>query len=185
MTFLKTWQIVFESKVSILYMWLLTHITTVQLHSTKVWIQVLRMFKSCSWHVGDSWCWGSLTVVPAGNKAMHLLLVNHTKNTIHHHHHHHHHHHRPMVEPVMIKSDEYQEMWNFIVFLDLPSSTREFLWYFVNVIKWLIVLQYVGANNADLDKFKVNSWVFKYWATFSGVTSTAEVAYSLNLYYLW
>ena len=62
-----------------------------------------------------------------------------------------------MVEPVMIKSDEYQEMWNFIVFLDLPSSTREFLWYFVNVIKWLIVLQYVGANNADLDKFKVNS----------------------------
>ena len=65
-----------------------------------------------------------------------------------------------MVEPVMIESDEYQQMWNFIVFLDLPSST--------------------GANNADLDKFKVNSWVLKYWAFFSGVTLTAEVAYSLK-----
>ena len=30
-------------------------------------------------------------MVPAGNKANHLSLVNHTTKTIHHHHHHHHH----------------------------------------------------------------------------------------------
>ena len=29
-------------------------------------------------------------MVPAGNKAKRLLLVNHTTITIHHHHHHHH-----------------------------------------------------------------------------------------------
>ena len=32
-------------------------------------------------------------MVPAGNKAKRLSLVNHTKKTIHHLHHHHHHHH--------------------------------------------------------------------------------------------
>ena len=54
--------------------------------------QVLRRFKSYSRRVGDSRWWGSLTVVPAGNKAYHLSSVNHTTKTIHHHHHHHHHH---------------------------------------------------------------------------------------------
>ena len=37
--------------------------------------------------VGDSRWWGSLTMVPAGNKAKHLSSVNHTTKTIHHHHH--------------------------------------------------------------------------------------------------
>ena len=36
---------------------------------------------------------GSLTIIPAGNKAKHLSSVYHTTKTIHHHHHHHHHHH--------------------------------------------------------------------------------------------
>ena len=53
----------------------------------KAWIQVLRRFKSCSRRVGDSRWWGSLTMVPAGNKAKRLSSVNHTTKIIHHHHH--------------------------------------------------------------------------------------------------
>ena len=49
------------------------------------WTQVLRRFKSCSRRVGDLWWWGSLTMVPAGNKAKCLSLVNHTSKTIYHH----------------------------------------------------------------------------------------------------
>ena len=37
-----------------------------------VWTQVLRRLKPCSRRVGDSRWWGSLTMVPAGNKAEHL-----------------------------------------------------------------------------------------------------------------
>ena len=59
------------------------HCTT---SSNKAWTQVLHRFKSCSWRVGDSRWWGSLTMVPAGNKAKRLLSVNHTTKTIHHHH---------------------------------------------------------------------------------------------------
>ena len=51
----------------------------------KAWTQVLRRFKPCWRRVGDSRWWGSLTMVPAGNKAKHLSLVNHTTKTIHHH----------------------------------------------------------------------------------------------------
>ena len=36
---------------------------------------------------GDSRRWGSLTTVPAGNKAKRLSLVNHTTKAVHHHHH--------------------------------------------------------------------------------------------------
>ena len=50
----------------------------------KAWTQVLRRFKSCLRRVGDSRWWGSLTMVPAGNKAKRLSLVNHTTKTIHH-----------------------------------------------------------------------------------------------------
>ena len=46
--------------------------------------QVLGRFKSCSRRVGDSRWWGSLTMVPAGNKAKRLSSVNHTTITIHH-----------------------------------------------------------------------------------------------------
>ena len=46
--------------------------------------QALRRFKSCSRHVGDSVWWGSLTMVPAGDKAKHLSSVNHTTKTINH-----------------------------------------------------------------------------------------------------
>ena len=55
--------------------------------------QVLHRLKPCSQCVGYSWLWGSLTMVLAGNKAKHLLSVNHTTKTIHHHHHHHYYHH--------------------------------------------------------------------------------------------
>ena len=41
---------------------------------------------SCSRRVGDSRWWGSLTMVPAGNKAKRFLSVNHNTKTIHHHH---------------------------------------------------------------------------------------------------
>ena len=44
--------------------------------------QVLRRFKPCSQRVGDPWWWGSLTMVPAGNKAKRLSSVNNTTKTI-------------------------------------------------------------------------------------------------------
>ena len=50
----------------------------------KAWTQVLCRFISCWQHVGDSRWWGSLTMVPPGNKAKRLLSVNHTTKTIHH-----------------------------------------------------------------------------------------------------
>ena len=50
----------------------------------KAWTQVLCRFKSCLQRVGDLRWWGSLTVVPAGNKAKCLLSVNHCRKTIHH-----------------------------------------------------------------------------------------------------
>ena len=50
----------------------------------KAWTQVLCRLKSCLWCVRDSWWWGSLTIVPAGNKAKCLSSVNHTTKTIHH-----------------------------------------------------------------------------------------------------
>ena len=50
--------------------------------------QVLCWFKSCLLRVRDLWWWGSLTMVPAGNKPKYLLSINHTIKTIHHHHHH-------------------------------------------------------------------------------------------------
>ena len=64
---------------------------------TKAWTQVLRRLKSCSQHVGDSRRWGSLTMVPAGNKTKRLSSVNHTTKAINHHHHHHHHYHHHRI----------------------------------------------------------------------------------------
>ena len=52
----------------------------------KAWSQVRHRFKSCSWRVGDSRWWRSLTMAPAGNKAKRLSSVNHNTKTIHHHH---------------------------------------------------------------------------------------------------
>ena len=56
-------------------------ITTAQLHSKKfeLWFKLEQRFKSCSRRVRDSWWWGFLTMVPAGNKAKRLSPVNHTK----------------------------------------------------------------------------------------------------------
>ena len=45
-----------------------------------------------------------MTMVPAGNKAKRLSLVNQTTKTIHYHHHHHHHHH-------IIKEDQETPGW--------------------------------------------------------------------------
>ena len=44
-------------------------ITTAQLHSTKPELRFCAGSKPCLWRVGDSWWWGSLTMVPARNKA--------------------------------------------------------------------------------------------------------------------
>ena len=46
--------------------------------------QVLRRFKFCWRRVRESRCWGSLSMVPAANKAKRLSSVNHTTKTIHH-----------------------------------------------------------------------------------------------------
>ena len=47
----------------------------------------------CSWRVGDSRWWRSVTTIStAVNKEKRLSSVNHTTKTILHHHHHHHHH---------------------------------------------------------------------------------------------
>ena len=51
----------------------------------KAWAQALRRFRPCSRRAGDLRWWGSLTVVPARNKAKRLSPVNHTTKTIHHH----------------------------------------------------------------------------------------------------
>ena len=42
--------------------------------------QALRRFKPCSWRVGDSRWWGSLTMVPAGNKAAPFIGQPYHKN---------------------------------------------------------------------------------------------------------
>ena len=68
--------------------------------------QVLCRFKSCSRRVGDSRWWGSLTMVPARNKAKRLSSVNHTTKTIHHHHHHHHHQGQVMIIKKYTYDDE-------------------------------------------------------------------------------
>ena len=47
---------------------------------TKAWKQVLRRFKSCSQCVGDSRWWGSLTMDPAGNKALPFVGQPYHKN---------------------------------------------------------------------------------------------------------
>ena len=54
----------------------------------KAWNQVLHRFKSCSQHVGDSRWYGSLAMVPVGNKDKCFSLVNHITKTkaVHHHH---------------------------------------------------------------------------------------------------
>ena len=59
-----------------------------------------QVFIPCSRRVGDLRWWGSVTMVPAGNKAERHSSLNHTSKTIHHHHHHHHchHHHYQMTE---------------------------------------------------------------------------------------
>ena len=51
----------------------------------EAWTRVLRRLKPCSRRVGDSRWWGSLTMVPAGNKAKRLSSVNHSTKAIHHH----------------------------------------------------------------------------------------------------
>ena len=52
----------------------------------KAWTQILRRFKSCSRGVGALRWWGSLTMVPAGNKVKRLSSVKYATKTIHHHH---------------------------------------------------------------------------------------------------
>ena len=47
--------------------------------------QALHWCKSWLWHVGDLQWWGSVTMVPSGNRAKCLLSVNHITK-IHHHH---------------------------------------------------------------------------------------------------
>ena len=51
----------------------------------QAWTQVLHRFKSCLWRVRDLRWWGSLKMVPAGNKVKCLSLFNYTTKTIHHH----------------------------------------------------------------------------------------------------
>ena len=51
----------------------------------KTWTQNLSRFKSCSQRVGDSWWWGSVTMVLDRNYAKCLSSVNLTTKTIHHH----------------------------------------------------------------------------------------------------
>ena len=52
--------------------------------SIKAWTQVPHRFKFCSRRVGNLRWWGSLSMVPAGNKATRLSSVNNTTKTIYH-----------------------------------------------------------------------------------------------------
>ena len=51
-------------------------------------LKVLRRFNPCPQRVEDPRSWGSLTKVPARNKAKRFSPVNHTTKTIHHHYNH-------------------------------------------------------------------------------------------------
>ena len=67
-------------------------VTTAQHHSTKPQQNlILHRFKSFLHHVGYLWCWKSIKMVPAGNKATRYSLVKHSAKTICDHHHYHHH----------------------------------------------------------------------------------------------
>ena len=68
---------------TLLHYYTTTHYYTTSLN--KAWTQVLRRLKSCSWCVGNSRWWGSLTMVLAENRAKRLSSVNHNTKTIHHH----------------------------------------------------------------------------------------------------
>ena len=76
--------VIFSNKQDILPPWCSDyhHCTTSYNQS---WTQAFRKFKPCSWRVRNLRWWGSLTMVPAGNKAKHLSSVNHSTKTIHHH----------------------------------------------------------------------------------------------------
>ena len=50
-------------------------------------------------------------MVPAGNKAKHLLSVNHTPKTIHHHNHHHHHHNHHAKVVLITKKEQFAEVF--------------------------------------------------------------------------
>ena len=50
-------------------------------------IQTNSEFRFWAWSNWRFKTWGSLTTVPAGNKAKRLSLVNHTTKAVHHHHH--------------------------------------------------------------------------------------------------
>ena len=62
----------------------LVHKRTLNHGAVVQWLSLLHSFKSCSRRVRDSRWWGSLTMVPAGNKTKRLSSVNHTTKTIHH-----------------------------------------------------------------------------------------------------
>ena len=65
--------------------WRLHHnLIQLSLNSDSAQVQILLAA------VGDSRRRGSLTMVPAGNRAKRLSSVSYTTKTIHHHHHHHH-----------------------------------------------------------------------------------------------
>ena len=97
----------------------------------KAWTQVLRRFKPCSRHVGDSRWWGSLTVVPAGNKAKRLSSVNHTTTTIHHHHHYH------LLVPHVVS---HRQLIYFFV-----ATGNSFKWITFTILLWLKFVAFIIA----------------------------------------
>ena len=94
---------------------------------SKVWSQVLRRFKSCSRRVGDSRWWGSLTMVPVGNKARRLWSVNHTTKTIPSSSSSHHHHHHSLYE-WMFLSWKSGKICKFVTLNRSPKSTKGWFW---------------------------------------------------------
>ena len=74
-------------KVFILWHHGVVVITNAQLHSAKPELRFCTGSNpALACCVGDLWWWGSLTMVPTGNKEKRLSSVNHTTKTIHHHH---------------------------------------------------------------------------------------------------
>ena len=85
----------------------------------KAWTQVQILLV----RIRDLRWWESLAMVPAWNKATHVLSVNPSAKTIHHYHHHHHHHHPPrvMCHTVIIFT------WNYFCILSFQIGRAEFL----------------------------------------------------------
>ena len=87
--------------------------------------------------MGDSRRWGSLTMVPTGNKAKRLSSVNHTTKTIHYH--------SSLSELVEIAVASVISFWyhfNFLFAMDMLPIYLLFFWFLMKVLHSLFEIPF-------------------------------------------